>query len=362
MKPSTRQFVHLPVPGTSGARIAFQLGLSLIELMISITIGLLILVALSSLFINQSRARIELDKSNRMIDNGSYALQLLSDDLRVAGYYGEFVPVSGASPVPVMPAALPDPCSTNPVIMAASLQLAVQGVDATTTTTPTFSPLCQAIASANSITLKPGSDIVVVRRTSTARPVVQTAAVPGVHYLQASLCQFDSVPFKIDITPANFTLRKLHCTSTSTNYADLRQFMVDIYFVSKDDKVTGGVGDKIPTLKRIELDPNTNQFVVTPLVEGIEYMQIDYGLDTSGDGIVDSYVADPVSPTNWSNVVAVQMHLLARNTESTKGYTDNKTYDLGLAGSVTPNGSDKSYKRHAYNQYIRVVNVAGRRE
>ena len=74
--------------------------------MISITIGLIILVALSTLFINQSRARIEMDKSNRMIDNGRYALQLLSDDLRLAGYYGEFVPVSG---VPAVPAALPRP-------------------------------------------------------------------------------------------------------------------------------------------------------------------------------------------------------------------------------------------------------------
>jgi len=371
MKPSTRQFVHLPVPGTSGARITFQLGLSLIELMISITIGLLILVALSSLFINQSRARIELDKSNRMVDNGSYALQLLSDDLRLAGYYGEFVPVSGAAPVPVMPAALPDPCSitatdvtnANSPLTAPTgafvLQLAVQGVDAATpTSTPAFSTACAAIASANSITLKPGSDIVVVRRTSTARPLAQGNAVANVLYLQASLCQFDPVPFRI---ATNLTLRKLPCTPASANYADLRQFMVDIYFVSTDDKVTGGVGDHIPTLKRMEIDPNTQQFVVTPLVEGIEYMQLDYGLDTSGDGIVDSYVANPAL-AQWPDVVAVQMHLLARNTESTKGYTDNKTYDLGLAGSVTPNGSDKNYKRHAYNQYIRVVNVAGRRE
>src|SRR5665647_896992 len=154
MKPSTHQSVNVPARGASEGRMSFQRGLSLIELMISITIGLLILVALSTLFINQSRSRVELDKSNRMIDNGSYALQLLSDDLRLAGYYGEFVPVSGASPVPLMPSALPDPCSTDPAVMAASLQLAVQGVDATTTTTASFSPLCAAIASANSITLK----------------------------------------------------------------------------------------------------------------------------------------------------------------------------------------------------------------
>ena len=39
-----------------------QRGLSLIELMISITIGLLILSAMATLFANQSRTRSELDK------------------------------------------------------------------------------------------------------------------------------------------------------------------------------------------------------------------------------------------------------------------------------------------------------------
>ena len=237
---------------------------------------------------------------------------------------------------------------------AFALQLAIQGVNASTTATPAFSPLCAAIATANSVTLNPGSDIVVVRRVTTATPLA--TPVTGVFNLQASLCQYDAVPFRIDINPANLTLRQLLCTKTSTTpYAVVRQFMVDIYFVSTDDKV----GDQIPTLKRIEIDPNTQKFVVTPLVEGIEYMQLDYGLDTNGDGIVDSYTSDPASPAAWSNVVAVQMHLLARNIESTKGYTDSKTYDLGLAGSVSP---INSYKRHAYTQYIRLVNPAGRRE
>src|SRR3990167_259795 len=69
-----------------------QRGLSLVELMISITIGLLILSAMTTLFVNQSKTRAELDKSNRMIDNGRYALELLSENLRLAGFYGELDP------------------------------------------------------------------------------------------------------------------------------------------------------------------------------------------------------------------------------------------------------------------------------
>ena len=158
MRSTNRPLVNSPAPDAINGTPSFQLGVSLIELMISITIGLLILVALSTLFVNQSRARIELDKSNRMIDNGSYALKLLSDNLSMAGYYGEFIPTSG---VPALPAALPDPCSTDPVVMAGALQLAVQGYDAATPTGSISSlpPLCGLTYTAGSaLTLKPGSE------------------------------------------------------------------------------------------------------------------------------------------------------------------------------------------------------------
>lgn len=353
MKLSTRQPLHIPAPCAFAGKISFQHGLSLIELMISITIGLLILAALSTLFVNQSRARVELDKSNRMIDNGRYALEMLSDNLRLAGYYGEFAP---ASAVPAIPTTLPDPCSTTASDISAALQLAVQGYDAVTPASSIASPPCGLTYTAGSdLTLKPGSDILVIRRASTATPIVQGVALPGTHYLQASLCQYDLVTYIVDTVPANFILRTKTCTPTSTApYTDLRQFMVQVYFVSPDNKP----GDGIPTLKRTELDPTTHVFVNTPLVEGIEYMQIEYGLDADNDGTADSYVSNPVV-TDWPNVVAVKMHILARNTETTKSYTDSKTYSLGSAGTLTPGGN---YKRHVYTQYIRLVNVAGRRE
>lgn len=357
MKTSTLQFVELFDPRASVGKLASQRGISIIELMISIAIGLIILLALSTLFINQSRSRIELDKSNRMIDNGRYALEVLSGNLSLAGYYGEFIPTSG---VPVVPTALPNPCSTSATDMAAAIQLAVQGYDAATPTSSIASPPCGLTNTAGSdLTLKTGSDILVIRRVSAKTALTTGSATSGTHYLQASLCQYDLVPYKVDTVPANFTLRTKTCTPTSTTpYADVREFVVQVYFVSPNNKVVAGVGDGIPTLKRRELDPATHAFVTTPLVEGIDYMQLEYGLDIDDNGAADSYVTNP-GATDWPNVVAVKMHILAKNTETTKNHTESKTYSLGPAGTVTPGDS---YKRHAYTQYIRLVNVAGRRE
>jgi type IV pilus assembly protein PilW len=52
--------------------------------------------------------------------------------------------------------------------------------------------------------------------------------------------------------------------------------------------------------------------------------------------------------------------LLARNNDITAGYQDTKTYNLGGAGTVGP--LNDSYKRHAYNELVRVINPSGRRE
>lgn len=360
MKSPTFKYVNAPVQSAIEVKVSSQRGLSLVELMISITIGLLILAALSSLFVNQSKTRAELDKSNRMMDNGRYALEVLSDNLSMAGYYGEFEPASG---VPAIPAALPNPCTTTAADIGAALQLAVQGYNAAAAQgSQIASPPCGFTYTAgNDLSLQTGSDILAIRRDSTATPIVQGAALAGTHYLQASRCQVDAVPYIVSTTPATLTLRKADCV----NFADLRNFLVQVYFVSPSNNSTlvvpgSGctVGDCIPTLKRRELDPTTHVFVTTPLVEGIEHMQIDYGLDTGTDGEPDSFVAAPAA-TDWPNVVAVKMNILARNTETTQGYTDTKTYTLS-GGTFGP--FNDHYKRHAYTKYILLINPAGRRQ
>jgi len=99
-------------------------------------------------------------------------------------------------------------------------------------------------------------------------------------------------------------------------------------------------------------------------VEGIENFQVDYGRDTDGDGSPDgaAYTADPSTVPNWMQVMAVQLYLLARNTETSTGYTDNKTYQLGTAGTITPTGAATQYRRHVYTSVVRVKNPSERLE
>lgn len=340
-----------------------QRGLSLIELMVAIVIGLIILASLSTLFVNQSKIRAELEKSNRMIDNGRYAMELISESLQLAGYYDNYAP-SG------VPSSTPDPCSLTTIRTAATnlnvLLNHVQGYDASGVSASISTPPC-------SISAKTGSDILALRRASTSSVTVaavaagiaaggaSATAVTNTTYLQVSNCATDSIPgYQIASGAAVFTAyHKKNCTASGAGVgdgpSDLRPFIVQTYFISPNN-VTG---DGIPTLKRVELDHTTATFVTTPLVEGIEYMQFDYGLDTNADGAPDSYSSAPAT-TEWPNVVSVKINIIARNLETTKGYTDGKTYELGTAGTFGP--FSDGYKRHAYTSVVRLVNPSSRRE
>ena len=311
----------------------------MIELMISLTLGLLLLATLTSLFLGQSRARAELDRANRLIENGRYAMEVLSDDVRLAGYYGELDPSSVA-----LPGAAPDPCATAAADIALALRLHIQGYDdATAGSKPTCVP---AVVS--------GTDVLVVRRVATIASPAPTAATAA-PYLQVSLCQHDVTPYKVD--KDDFDLHQKDCTSSTTGtLATVRRFLVHIYFIAPENSA----GDGIPTLKRAELAAD-GSFTTTALVEGVQNMQIDYGIDTNNDGAVDNYSdCSGCTLAQWANVVGARISLLARNQESTAGYADAKTYTLGGAGTVGP--FNDGFKRRVYSEFVRLANPAGRKE
>lgn len=327
-----------------------QRGLSLIELMISLTLGLIILSALGGMLVSQTRIRAELDISSRVINNGTYAIELLADGLKLAGYYDALDPTTLS-----LPAAMPDPCSTASADIVGALRLHVQGYDAATSASVIGSP--PSCVSSVTAGLKPGSDIVVIRRADTATAIDPTAATVGTHYLQASLCPNDPDIYRLGTNPAMFTLRQKNCLVSSTApYALVRPFHVEIYFVDANHVA----GDGIPTLKKVTLQNGAFSGAI-PLVEGIEFLQVDYGLDANNDGVAESFSScSACTVADWASVVSVKLSVVAKSQEGTRGYVNDKVFSLGSAGTVGP--FNDAFKRNGYYQLVRLVNPAARRE
>jgi type IV pilus assembly protein PilW len=351
----------LLICGRTGCAATRQLGYTIIEMMIAITISLIILASLVAVLANNSRTRVEIERANQQTENGRYALQLITDDLHNAGYLAEFNPGPLATP-----AAKPDPCDITLAVLTGALPLAVQGNE-----NATVIPTC-----VNDV--RPGTDILVVRHASTCAvgSAGCDANVPGDVYFQASDCNSPAelasgnptTYFVLDTVAANFTLHRKDCVTVASRY----QYRTHIYFVANNDQPNDG----IPTLKRAELGVAAGAlaFNIVPLVEGIENLQIEYGLDTgvptTGSPAVyttdpDNFVPCAASPTNcWRNTVAAKINVLARNTTPTQGYADSKVYTLGLQfDGVTPNTVgpfNDAFKRHAYESVVKLNNPAGR--
>lgn len=325
-------------------------GYSLIEMMISLTLGLIIMAALGGMLVEQLNLRSELDRSSRMIGNGTYAISLLSSELKLAGFYDAMDPTALA-----LPAAMPDPCSETAADIAAALRLHVQGYDAATATSAAAAP--PACVTGAATALRTGSDILVIRRADTAVAIDPAAATNGTHYLQASLCPLDTATFLLDAYPVNLTLRQKGCTASSTTpYAQVRPFHVEIYFVDGNHEA----GDGVPTLKKIALRDGVFGDPVS-LVEGVEFLQVEYGLDNDADGVADSYSSCAAcTVANWASVVSAKLHLVARAHEPTRGYVEDKVFTLGTAGTVGP--YNDTIKRASYQQLVRLVNPSARRE
>lgn len=341
-------------------------GFTLVEMMVAITLGMIVIAALTTVFYNASQSRKEVERTSRHVENGHYAMQLVADDLRHAGYLAEFNP----NVLPT-PALKPDPCATGTGALKEALPLHVEGYD---------NPLPDALPDCVD-DVRPGTDIVVIRRTSSC---VRGAAdcdgpAAGTPYFQASLCgsgtelaspnQADW--YALDTIDANLTRTRRDCVTG----AEVHRYLTRIYFVANNDLP----GDGIPTLKRAELGPSAagvTTFQIVPLVEGIESLHLEYGIDTDNDSAPDVFTADPdnyacaggACVANWRNVMSARISLLVRSTEPTPGYVDTKVYTLGRLADGTRNtypasgtGLGDAYKRHVYQADVRMNNPAGRR-
>ena len=382
-----------------------QKGFTLIELMVALTMGLLIMLALITMLINVSRNNNEMSKTNRVIENGRFALQLLESDISHAGYWGGYVPefdnlTVTAAPTDV-PTAVPDPCLTyssanwTTAHKANLLGLSIQGYEIPSTVpSPTLS-VCASIVTSP----KANTDVLLVRHAETCLPGVGNCAVVNAAdlNLQVNRCGTTSVltpPYVLSNDSTTLTLKQRNCTAANEN----RRFMSSLYYV-RNYSVTAG--DGIPTLMRSQFGQVSGVLQhksADAMIEGVEGFRVEYGVDNLSDSgaAVDFTTAinwaSATSPTNRGdgtpddryvrcttaaactvaqlmNTVAVKIYVLIRSENTSSGYTDSKVYCLSSSGCPTGESPSRTlgpfndgYKRHLFTQTVRLNNISTRRE
>ena len=337
-------------------------GLTLVELMVAIALGLVVLTALVALYGNVTRNNNEMTKTNLLIENGRFAMQLLQDDVALGGFWGPLDTIE--------PTAVPDPC----------LALAAWPADAATLEaykTNLVGIPVHAYADGSTLAgcgaglanVVAQSDVLIVRHASTciAGANCDGGADTGPH-IQVSACRTDAPPEPAWLLESKATLdarpTKIRLKNCATE-AGRRKMLVNVYYVA--NSATG-----VPTLMRVRM-VNGAFGQPEPMVDGIQAFKVELGVDNKGsnglpisatnpgDGNADEYVtcAPSCDLAALANVVSVKLHVLARNLEPTAGHTDDKDYQLGPLAIAKANDG---YKRHVFSTTVRVVNPSSRRE
>jgi type IV pilus assembly protein PilW len=320
--------------------MARQRGFTLIELMISVTIGLVILAALVGVLAANSGQSQSNEKTSELNTNGRFALNSLKQELRQAGLLG----YTFAEPNTPAALGLPTNPTANTCFGAGSSYDAFvsnmhQGVWGTNNSNP-FAANCIA-----GTQYAAGNDVLLVRRVAgiPAAALTSTGVYFESSFAQGQIFKGLTAPSFGTVTPlANFQVQQY------------------VYYVSPFT-TSATESPVVPSLHRVSL--NISGAMVDELVvSGIEHMQVRYGrLLTDGttryldaSNIPGSLVDTPTTNASygWDQVNAVQVWLLARNAVAETGYSNTETY---VMGDTTVTKAD-SFRRELFTTVVKLRN------
>ena len=271
-------------------------GFTLVELMISMTIGLLIIAGLLAAMLSSSTTGQTRERASAVQLSGRYALDLMKRDIQHAGYLGITSLFAPDAPIPF---AVTNACDAGVV---GQISQRIWGSD--------DNPYAGTCIPADRYA---GGDVLVVRRLSTSN-VAGPFASNRVYYHSA---YEGGQPF-IGPTAPDF--------SGTNRQPPYLNFLVEesVYYISPYT-TSPSESPRVPALYRLTL--GSGPAMVPELVaSGVERMEIRYGVfepDASARYVQASAVAD------WDNVAAVEVSLLVRSDAQEPGYRNTTTYTLG---------------------------------
>lgn len=278
-----------------------QFGLSLVELMVAMTIGLLLTAGIGYFYLGSSQTFRTVDDLSRIQESYRYALDFLGTDIRQAGY-------SGCANV----SAIPPPGISGAQLIPAGhfLAQAVQGfAGAGAWPGPGAVP-------ANYV---PNTDVIRVMRADT-RGTNLTGAMPGtagpiaIANNPGGLAVGDTAVIS-DCTHADaFAVNALGGSTSITPGGGLQKVYgvgAEVFPLNDTVYFIGTNSGGNPSLYR-RLGAGASE----ELVENVENMVLRYGADTNNDYAVDVYLASG-AVADWRQVVSVRLNLVFRGANLT---------------------------------------------
>lgn len=305
------------VPLRENCSAARARGLSLVELLVSLLLGLLLSAGLVTAYLGAKRNAFYDEQLARMQENGRYAMRLLSRDLAMAGFFGG-VP----SMLSVEPGSVGTDCSSANWVLDGREPLEL--VNDFSGQSPPVSRHLTPFTCLQGAMIVSGTDLIAIKRTA-AQPSLHNG-VPATTLTHATT-QSWFLRTVMGSPDAWEKLRPVDLRDTGrTRSAHSYWEAITRIFYIRSYSESGSEGEDLPTLcmETLAGDGMTSRC----LVEGVENLQLEFGVDSDGDGVPNSYSPDPTA-SDMRRVVAVKIHLLLRSIVGVTGHRDDKSFRLG---------------------------------
>ena len=311
-------------------------GFTLVELLVAMTLALLVIAGIGQIYTAAKRSYDV--QTSRMQEVGRYAVDLLSQDIRRAGYWGL---TNMRATVPTGTFVAPNGnCPTGNTNWGSMVTRRVFGLDG-----GTGGYACISNAATN------GGDVLALRYADPNQ--VPPAGPPG---------GWDNSLY-INTAPFQAILANGAPAGPTFSGSSIHAVMAHAYYVRDVNWRPCGAGTPaVPELGRIFLNTN-GQPQAQGLVQGVERLEFEYGLDTdppqndldaAGNPrrSVNQYV-NAGAGVNWNNVVSVRFWVLVRDECPDPSYTNNNTYTMGNNLPFTP---ADNYRRQLYTSTVALRN------
>lgn len=336
-----------------------QKGFSIVELMVALLLGLFLVSGVTGMYISSKQTYRMTDNLSRLQESLRFSLEFLSQDIRMAGY---------------LPCRFP-PTNTNAIVNGTAtwfldyfnfgirgfeggvdvfppqiIGSVVAGTDAVAILKGGIysSSLTFHDVGANTFTLQNNfstsdfdiGEIGLVCDPRQASLFQISTAVPGTQTI--------SYGDNTNIAPGNSTTN----IGSYGEDAQITAYEPVIYYISPSTQ-----NPAVNSLKKRALVAavvgglETARMDEEELLEGVESMQILYGLDVDNDQIADRFeAANDIAVNEWPNVITVRLGLLMATDENVTAQVDTNTYNV--AGTLI---SDSSAISHPADRKLRYV-------
>jgi type IV pilus assembly protein PilW len=333
--------VNVRVPERQECSAIHVRGLSLVELLVSLLLGLLLSTGLVSAYLGAKRNVFYDEQLARMQENGRYAMRLLSRDLAMAGFFAG-VPSMSA----VEPGSVGTDCSNEDWVLDGREPLEL--VNDFAGDSPPVSRQLTPFTCLQGSMIVSGTDLIAIKRTA-AQPSLHngvpaatlTSATTESWFLRTVLGSPDAWE---KLRPVD--LRDPIRAQPEHSYWEA---ITRIFYIRSYSE-PGSEDEDLPTLcmETLAGDGMTSRC----LVEGVENLQLEFGVDSDGDGVPNRYLLDP-GASDMPRVVAVKIHLLLRSIVGVTGHRDDKTFRLG---QMELSARGDSYLRRVFSSTVLLRN------